>query len=232
MMPSQAASGAEAGMSGVRNAMAQHYPGMTTGGMLNGGASQPSAAQSSSNGAKNFNAEDLGAGQSTQISFSNLLMGGGQGMLGTQGTGAHQSAAQQFAPSLAAPGSQHLAGGGSGPGPAVGMRLSSDDLSFPLGGDVRGLASPTADDTSRTAGSSILNMPSLQGEEDMKRFDVLKYYDEHLSAGKPTSALASSLFLGGLDTGMEIGKFTIDTTNNINNNSSNFSNDPHQPSQE
>ena len=153
-------------------------------------------------------------------------------MLGSQGAGAHQSAAQQFAPSLAAPGSQHLAGGGAGPGPAVGMRLSSEDLSFPLGGDVRGLASPTGDDTSRTAGSSILNMPSLQGEEDMKRFDVLKYYDEHLSAGKLTSSLTSSLFLGGLDTGMEIGKFTIDTTNNINNNSSNFSNDSHQPSQE
>jgi hypothetical protein len=111
------------------------------------------------------------------------------------------------------------------------MRLSSDDLSFALGGDSRGMTSPTADDTSGL-GSSILNMPSLHGEEDMKRFDVLKYYDDHLIAGKPTSALTSSLFLGGLDTGMEIGKFTIDTTNNINNKSSNFSNDPHQPSQE
>lgn len=101
------------------------------------------------------------------------------------------------------------------------MRLSSDDLSFALGGDSRGITSPTADDTS-CVGSSILNMPSLHGEEDMKRFDVLKYYDDHLIAGKPTSALTSSLFLGGLDTGMEIGKFTIDTTNNINNKSSNF----------
>ena len=64
----------------------------------------------------------------------------------------------------------------------------------------------------------------------MKRFDVLKYYDENLSGGKTHSTLTSSLFTGGLDTGIEIGKFTIDTTNNINNNSSNFSNETQQPS--
>ena len=66
----------------------------------------------------------------------------------------------------------------------------------------------------------------------MKRFDVLRYYDENLHPGKPISSLNSSLFRGGIDTGMDIGKFTIDTTNNINNKSSGFSNDPHQPSQE
>jgi hypothetical protein len=49
-------------MGGVRNAMAQHYPGMTSGGMMNGGASQSSGAQGSANGAKNFNGEDLGSG--------------------------------------------------------------------------------------------------------------------------------------------------------------------------
>jgi hypothetical protein len=62
----------------------------------------------------------------------------------------------------------------------------------------------------------------------MKRFDVLKYYDDHLIAGKTNGT--SSLFTGGVDTGIEIGKFTIDTTNNINNNSSNFSNETQQPS--
>ena len=64
----------------------------------------------------------------------------------------------------------------------------------------------------------------------MKRFDVLKYYDENLCGPKANSTLTSSLFTGGLDTGIEIGKFTIDTTNNINNNSSNFSNETQQPS--
>lgn len=66
----------------------------------------------------------------------------------------------------------------------------------------------------------------------MKRFDVLKYYDENVSAGKNTASLSTSLFIGGLDTGMEVGKFTIDTTNNINNNSSTFSSDPTQSTSE
>lgn len=113
----------------------------------------------------------------------------------------------------------------------MGLRLSSEDLSFSLGGDARSMTSPTeAGDTSRTIGSSILNSTRLHGEEDMKRFDVLKYYDEHISAGKPLSALSSSLFLGGLDTGMDIGKFTIDTTNDLNySKSSNYTSDPYQP---
>ena len=93
-------------------------------------------------------------------------------------------------------------------------------------------------ESSRTALSnmqpqtSILNGSGIHGDEYMKRFDVLRYYDEHLPAGKPLSSLSSSLFRGGIDTGMDIGKFTIDTTNNINNMSSGFSSDPHQPSQE
>ena len=106
------------------------------------------------------------------------------------------------------------------------MRLSAEDLSFALGGDNRGLQSSTADDSSRTANSSI----HLQNQQDMKRFDVLKYYDENLPGSYANSTLSSSLFTGGLDTGIEIGKFTIDTTNNINNNSSNFSNEVNQPS--
>lgn len=78
--------------------------------------------------------------------------------------------------------------------------------------------------------TSILNGTGFHGEENMKRFDVLRYYDENLPAGKQLSSLSSSLFRGGIDTGMDIGKFTIDTTNNINNKSSGFSNDPQQPS--
>lgn len=103
------------------------------------------------------------------------------------------------------------------------MRLSSEDL-FNLTGDIRGLASSTEADSSRSIAST--------NSQDMKRFDVLKYYDEHLSGPNGNSKMSSSLFLGGLDTGMEIGKFQIDTTNNINNNSSNFTNDQNQSSQE
>ena len=109
------------------------------------------------------------------------------------------------------------------------MRLSSDDLSYSIGAESRGITSQMGDDTSRTAPSSIM----LQNQQDMKRFDVLKYYDEHLSGGKTNSTLTTSLFTGGLDTGMEIGKFIIDTTNNINStSSSNFLSDSNQSTSE
>ena len=57
MMPTQGASGAEAGLGGVRGTMAQHYPAMNAGGMMNGATSQTSGAGAS--GTKNFN-EELG----------------------------------------------------------------------------------------------------------------------------------------------------------------------------
>jgi hypothetical protein len=31
--------------------------------------------------------------------------------------------------------------------------------------------------------SSILNGSGIHGEENMKKFDVLRYYDDHLQAG-------------------------------------------------
>jgi len=44
-------------------------------------------------------------------------------------------------------------------------------------------------------------------------FDILKVYEN-------TDTLSNqSIFTGGLDTGMEIGKFVIDTSNNITNSS-------------
>ena len=51
MMPSQGASGADAGMGGARNSMGQLYPGMSSG-MMNGGSSQTSGAQGAGNGTR------------------------------------------------------------------------------------------------------------------------------------------------------------------------------------
>ena len=41
-MPSQGTTGGEAGLGGVRGSMPQHFPGMNTGAMMSGGASQTS----------------------------------------------------------------------------------------------------------------------------------------------------------------------------------------------
>lgn len=48
----------------------------------------------------------------------------------------------------------------------------------------------------------------------MPKFDVLKVYNETDSSNQ------HSIFNGGLDTGIDFGKFVIDTSNNITNNSS------------
>ena len=47
----------------------------------------------------------------------------------------------------------------------------------------------------------------------MPKFDVLKVYNEAESSNQ------HSIFNGGLDTGIDFGKFVIDTSNNITNNS-------------
>ena len=47
----------------------------------------------------------------------------------------------------------------------------------------------------------------------MPKFDVLKVYNEAESLNQ------HSIFNGGLDTGIDFGKFVIDTSNNITNNS-------------
>lgn len=62
----------------------------------------------------------------------------GQGIPGSQGAGSHQGTAQQFAPTV--PSNQHLAASGT---TAVGgaMRVSSEDLSFSIGGESRSLPS-------------------------------------------------------------------------------------------
>jgi hypothetical protein len=48
----------------------------------------------------------------------------------------------------------------------------------------------------------------------MPKFDVLKVYNEADNASQ------NSIFTGGLDTGIDFGKFVIDTSNNITNSNS------------
>lgn len=50
----------------------------------------------------------------------------------------------------------------------------------------------------------------------MPKFDVLKVYND----GDVQNS--NSIFEGGLDTGIDFGKFVIDTSNNITNNQSNI----------
>lgn len=73
-------------------------------------------------------------------------------------------------------------------------------------------------DNSMLNPQSMLNNQSVMtaassGNQETIVFDVLRVYDNFEDIQR------QSILTGGLDTGMEIGKFVIDTSNNITNNS-------------